>query len=171
MLTFEQAFARLIGHEGKFTDDPKDRGNWTSGRCGVGELKGTKYGISAMAYPHLDIRNLSLDAAKLIYQRDYYDVVDAHPAVRFQLFDAAVNHGKENAVRILQRAAGVAQDGHWGPRSQAALDAMSLDDQLMRFVAYRLHFWADLKTFDEFGRGWTRRGADNLLFAASDNET
>jgi len=30
----------------------------------------------------------------------------AHGAVKFQLFDAAVNHGRRNAVRILQRAVG-----------------------------------------------------------------
>jgi lysozyme family protein len=44
-LTFEQAFDRLIGHEGEFTDDPKDRGNWTTGIIGKGICKGTKLGF------------------------------------------------------------------------------------------------------------------------------
>ena len=57
-LTFDKAFDRLIGHEGEFTNDPKDRGNWTTGVIGRGQLKGTKFGISAMTYPHLDIINL-----------------------------------------------------------------------------------------------------------------
>lgn len=43
------------------------------------------------------------------------------------------------------------------------------NDVLLRFLAYRFKFWADLQKFDVFGRGWTRRGADNLLFAAEDN--
>lgn len=72
-------------------------------------------------------------------------------------------------MRILQRAVEVSDDGAWGPRSQAALDRMQAmrghNDVLLRFLAYRFKFWA----FDEFGRGWTRRGADNLLFAAEDN--
>lgn len=170
MISFNTAFDRLIGHEGKFTDDPKDKGNWTGGVVERGELKGTKYGISAAAYPHLDIRNLTLSQAKDIYLHDYWNIIgNAHPAVKFQLFDAAVNHGHGNAIRMLQRAVGVADDGLWGPVSQGALDAMDHNDTLMRFVGYRLRFWAALRTFDEYGRGWTRRGADNLLFAAEDN--
>ena len=170
MITFDQAFERLIGHEGGYDASPRDRGNWTSGTIGAGELKGTKYGIAAHVYPHLDIKNLTLDEARLIYLRDYWMVIDAHSAMRFQVFDAAVNHGRGNAIRMLQRAVGVADDGRWGPVSQRALTGLSVDDQLMRFIAHRLLFWASLTSFDTFGRGWTRRGAQNLLFAASDND-
>jgi hypothetical protein len=63
----------------------------------------------------------------------------------------------------------VADDGQWGPISQAALNRMEHNDVLLRFIARRLEFWAKLKSFDEFGRGWTRRGAANLLFASEDN--
>ncbi len=84
-----------------------------------------------------------------------------------------MNHGRGNAVRILQRAVRAADDGAWGPLSQAALDRMERlnghNDVLLRFLAYRFKFWADLQKFDVFGRGWTRRGADNLRFAAEDN--
>lgn len=170
MIPFNTAFDRLIGHEGKFTDDPKDKGNWTGGVIGRGELKGTKFGISAAAYPHLDIQNLTLGQAKDIYLHDYWNIIGrAHPAIKFQLFDAAVNHGHGNAIRMLQRAVGVADDGIWGPVSQNALDGMELNDVLLRFLGYRLRFWASLRSFDDYGRGWTRRGADNLLFAAEDN--
>ena len=173
-MTFDKAFERLIGHEGKFTDNPKDDGNWTGGKQGRGELKGTKYGIAAKSYPHLDIKSLTLEEAKAIYREDFWDAIgQAHSAVKFQLFDAAVNHGRGNAVRILQRAVGAADDGAWGPLSQAALDRMESigghDDVLLRFMAFRFKFWASLQSFDAFGRGWMRRGADNLLFAAEDN--
>lgn len=43
------------------TDDRNDKGNWTGGRVGVGQLKGTKYGISAAAYLHLGIKSLTLE--------------------------------------------------------------------------------------------------------------
>jgi lysozyme family protein len=170
MIDFDKAFARLIKHEGEFTDSPKDPGNWTGGKVGRGELKGTKFGIAANTYGHLDIKNLTLEQAKEIYREDFWDILGkAHPAIKFQLFDAAVNHGHGNAIRILQRAVGVADDGIWGPRSQAALEAMDHNDVLLRFVSYRLKFWASLSIFDTYGRGWTRRGADNLLLAAEDN--
>jgi lysozyme family protein len=169
-MDFDKAFDRLIGIEGGFTDNPYDDGNWTGGRMGNGELKGTKFGIAAASYPALDIKNLTVADAKEIYQRDFWDVIGkAHPAIKFQLFDAAVNHGRGNGIRILQRAIGVADDGSWGRVSQAALDAMDPNDVLFRFIAYRLKFWAKLTKFDEFGRGWTNRGAENLLYAAEDN--
>lgn len=170
MITFDKAFDRLVKHEGGYTDDPNDPGNWTGGRVGIGELKGTKFGIAANTYPHLDIRNLTLEQAKAIYQADFWNLLKAaHSAIKFQLFDAAVNHGYGNAIRILQRAVGVADDGQWGPVSQAKLESMEVNDVLLRFVGYRLKFWASLKKFDEYGRGWTVRGAENLLLAAEDN--
>lgn len=124
-------------------------------------------------YPHLDIKNLTVEKAKAIYREDFWDVIGkAHPSIKFQLFDAAVNHGRGNAIRILQRAVQVADDGAWGPLSQAALDGMQNlrghNDVLLRFIGYRFKFWASLAKFDQFGRGWTNRGA-NLLFAAEDN--
>ena len=68
---FNKVFDRVIGHEGGFQADPKDRGNWTSGVVGQGELKGTKFGLAAMTYPHLDIKNLTVDQAKAIYFEDW----------------------------------------------------------------------------------------------------
>ncbi len=167
---FDLAFERLIGHEGGYSDDPRDPGNWTGGKCGSGLLKGTKFGIAANSYGHLDIKNLTLDQAKTIYREDFWDVIgQAHPSIKFQLFDAAVNHGRGNAIRILQRAVKVADDGQWGRVSQAALDAMDHNDVLLRFLAHRLKFWASLEKFDTYGRGWTVRGAENLLLASEDN--
>lgn len=170
MITFNDAFNRLISHEGGYSDDPRDSGNWTGGTPGVGQLKGTKFGIAASSYGYLDIKNLTLEDAQAIYQRDFWDVCgDVHPAIKFQLFDASVNHGRSNAIRFLQRAVKVADDGEWGAISQAALNRMDPNDVLLRFLAYRLKFWASLQKFDIYGRGWTNRGAENLLFAAEDN--
>lgn len=171
VLTFGEAFDRLIGHEGKFTDDPKDKGNWTSGRVGVGELKGTKYGISAMTYPHLDIKNLNLADAKAIYLRDFWlraasDQYDG--AIAYQVFDAAVNHGIGNAIRFLQRAAGVADDGAVGPMTLRAVQAMTVTDVLMLFNAERLEFYTKLSTWKTYGKGWARRIVGNLRYGAAD---
>lgn len=168
---FDLAFERLIGHEGNFTDDPKDRGNWTSGRVGVGELKGTKFGISAMTYPHLDIRGLTLDDARHIYLRDFWIRAGADQydgAIGYQVFDAAVNHGIGNAVRMLQRAVKVADDGDVGPLTLKAVQGMSVTDVLMRFNAQRIRFYTKLSTWLDYGRGWMNRVAGNLDYGADD---
>ena len=141
MITFDEAFDRLISHEGGYSDDPRDSGNWTGGAQGVGQLKGTKFGIAACSYGYLDIKNLRLEDAKAIYRRDFWEVCGAaHPAIKFQVFDASVNHGRGNAIRFLQRAVKVADDGEWGVKSQAALESMEANDALLRFLAYRLKF-------------------------------
>ncbi|NNP74200.1 secretion activator protein [Acinetobacter defluvii] len=171
-LTFDEAFKRLIGHEGKFTNDRNDRGNWTTGIIGKGELKGTKYGISAMTYPDLDIRNLSLEKAKAIYKRDWWDKINADQidsAIIFQVWDFAVNAGMGTAKRKLQKAVGVAEDGIIGKHTIQAINDTEINDVLLKFNAERLRYYTSLNTWNLYGKGWTLRVAGQLNYAALDN--
>ena len=108
---FNQAVAIVLRHEGGYQADPADRGNWTSGQIGIGELKGTNHGISALSYPNEDIRGLTEDRARDIYFRDFWLAGPAllqDPGVAGKLLDIAVTmerngrHGP--AIRILQKA-------------------------------------------------------------------
>lgn len=172
MSTFDRAFNRVFTNEGEFQNDPADRGNWTSGKVGEGLLKGTKYGISAMTYPHLDIANLSLADAKEIYRRDWWERAGLgylHFAIGYQVFDAAINHGMHQATRMMQRAAKVRDDGVIGPITKGAIRDTPLDDFILRFLGERLVFMTNVRTWDRYGKGWARRIAHNLLFASEDN--
>lgn len=171
MTGFDLAFERVVGHEGGFGADPKDRGNWTTGIIGQGALRGTKFGISAMSYPDLDIKNLTLEQAKAIYKRDFWDRAKGDQydtAIAYQLFDIAVNNGNGNAVRMLQRAAGVADDGQVGALTIAAVKSLTVTDVIMRLNAERLLFITKLSTWATYGKGWTNRVAGNLQFGAVD---
>jgi hypothetical protein len=171
-ITFDEAFRRLIGHEGGYSNDKRDPGNWTSGRVGVGELKGTKFGLAANTYPTLDIKNITLEQAKKIYKTDWWDKLGGHglhSAVVFQLWDFAINAGVSRAVKELQQAVGVNADGVIGPKTIAATNSMDLNDVLLTLTAERLKFYTSLSTFKEYGKGWTNRVADNLKYAAKDN--
>ncbi len=164
-MNFDQAFDLLIDHEKGFQDEYNDRGNWTSGVVGKGELKGTKYGITAMTYPHLDIRNLSLEDAKDIYKRDWWDAMccdDIDPELAFQMFDGAVNSGRGNAVRWLQRALGVADDGDMGPVTVVTLNKEDPKNVILLYNVERLEFLAKISTFNHNGRGWVRRVCKNI---------
>ncbi|MEB4592335.1 glycosyl hydrolase 108 family protein [Candidatus Thiothrix sp. Deng01] len=167
-MNFGQAFAELVSSEGGYSNDPQDPGNWTSGIIGKGQLKGTKYGIAANTYGDMDIANLTLEQAKDIYKRDYWDIWQldglSHQvpdALVFELFDAAVNAGVGNARRFLQRAVGVADDGLIGSATISALDraleANGIARVEMWFLAEKLEHYTRLKSFDRFGRGWARR--------------
>lgn len=157
---FQDAFERLMLHEGGYVNDPDDPG---------GE---TRWGISKRSYPHLDIRTLSREQAAVLYRRDFWDRIhgDKLPdGVAFQMFDFAVNSGIETAIRALQRALDVSDDGHWGPVSQAAADVTSEPDLILALNAERLEFMTRLKNWQHHGRGWARRIAQNLRYGALDS--
>jgi lysozyme family protein len=159
-LSWDNAFNRLMGHEGGYTNDPNDPG---------GE---TNWGISKRSYPYLDIKNLTREDARLIYHRDFWNMINADKlfdGVAFQLFDFAVNSGINTAIRYFQRALGVADDGHWGPISQDAADNTSETDMIMRLNAERLDFMTRLKNWPIDGAGWARRIAQNLRYGAQDS--
>jgi len=155
-MKFDEAFSRLIGHEGGYVNDSRDPG---------GE---TNFGISKRAYPGEDIANMSPERAKQIYLRDYWgpagcDVVP--DAIKFDLFDMAVNSGVKAAVRSLQSSLGVTADGVLGPQTLQAVSSMDAGRALARFNGARLALMADLPTWPAFGRGWARRIAANLMAA------
>ncbi|WP_166168462.1 glycoside hydrolase family 108 protein [Acinetobacter sp. SA01] len=171
-MTFDEAFRRLIGHEGGYSKDSRDPGNWTLGKVGVGTLKGTKYGLAANTYPNLDIKNLTLEQAKEIYKKDWWDKLGGHglhSAITFQLWDFAINAGRSRAIKELQQAVGVTADGVIGPKTIEAVNAQDLNDVLLSLTAERLKFYTSLDSFKTYGKGWTNRVAENLKFAAQDN--
>lgn len=160
-MNFDTAFERLIGHEGGYVNDPKDPG---------GE---TKWGISKRAYPHLNIAELTREDARILYKKDFWDQLrgdELHDGVAFQAFDFAVNSGMHTAIRYLQRAVGVADDGAWGPLSQRAAMNLTESDTILRLLAERLDYMTRLKNWPDHGKGWARRIAANLRYGAEDSE-
>lgn len=158
-MNFDQAFDRLIGNEGGYVNSPADPG---------GE---TNWGICKRSYPNLNIKKLTRDQAKELYLNDFWQrgQMDQYdPAIAFHVFDAAVNHGIETAIRLLQRAAGVADDGHIGPVTVAAIKSQHVPTILMQVIAERLDFWRKLSTWPTFGKGWAGRAAQDLRYAAED---
>ena len=171
-MQFELVYTRVFTTEGSFTKNQDDPGNWTGGKVGVGLLKGTKGGIAAATYPDLDIEHLTNAQIKDIYYNDWWigkGMQRFSSAMQYQMFDAAFNHGMHNAATFLQQAAEVKADGNIGPVTLAKVATMTENDMLLRFLGYRLKFYTSLSTFAKFGRGWSNRVADNLLYAAMDN--
>lgn len=156
-MNFDAAFDILIKHEGGFSDHAADPGGKT--RYGITEAVARRVGYRG------DMRELPLDLAKRIYREDYWNAVRAEqlpPAIRYAVFDAAVNSGPAQSVRWLQRALGVTDDGVLGPQTLSAANQANPDALRARLVAQRLRFMTNLGTFDDFGRGWTRRCCDIL---------
>ncbi len=170
MTVFDNAFRAVIGEEGGYTANSADPGNWTGAKCGAGECRGTKYGISAASYPNMNILALTLDDAKTIYRRDYWDHVrgdELPPAIALLVFDAAVNSGPDRALRWLQCVLRVDIDGVIGPVTLSAAQRCNGRGAsiLADYQAQRILFLASLPTWRTFGLGWSRRVC-NIQFEA-----
>jgi lysozyme family protein len=161
MSNFDKAFTDLIGNEGSYSNNPNDPGGETNWGITVAVARANGY-TGAM-------QDMTMIYAKTIYAQAYwlsaFDTL-AYP-VAFQLFDAAVNSGLSQAVRWLQRALGVADDGIFGSITLAAAQAMDPLKLVLLFNASRLNFMTQLSTWPTFGKGWARRIANNLIKGAA----
>ena len=154
-MEFEEAIKHVLSSEGGYTTDPNDVGNWSDG-----QLKGTKFGISARAYPNIDIKNLTREEAIEIYRRDYwnkYDISSLPVKIRLHFFDVCVNSGYTRAVKLLQQVLKVSVDGVLGKQTKSKLDQVTVE----KYAQARSDFYVSLainKTTNlTFLKGWLRR--------------
>lgn len=154
-MNFTTALALLLEHEGGFSDHADDPGGAT--RFGITEAVARRVGYRG------DMRELPLELAERIYLEEYWKPVRADElphGVRYVVFDAAVNSGVGQAVRWLQRAVGVKDDGVIGPVTLAAVNQYPAENLRLAFLAQRLRFMTRLPNWPAFSRGWARRIAD-----------
>lgn len=102
--------------EGGYTDEPRDPGNYTSGKIGVGSLIGTNYGISApvlkkyLGYEPMksEMQNLSYQTAEKIYKNQYWNAIKGNEITNQKtanmLYDTAVNMGQGRAHQFAKEA-------------------------------------------------------------------
>ncbi len=154
---FLAAMVRLFEDEGGYDNDPDDPG---------GE---TKYGIDKRTYPNVDIKALTKGEAQAIYFRDWwtpYATMSLPVIVLAKMFNVAVNVGRGQANKFLQRALGVAADGYVGPKTLAAIKTIippgTVIVQMLRMQ--QANFYEGLAhrdpTLRKFLKGWLRRAAE-----------
>ncbi len=125
MASFEIAYELTKKFEGgsKVSMHPEDSGNWTSGKIGVGQLIGSKYGISAPVLCKFlrrnatiaDMRDMPEETAMVIYRKDYWNPVHGdeltNQEVANSIYDSAVNMGVTTAILLAQRSLGITESG------------------------------------------------------------
>lgn len=166
----------MVGSEGRTLDLTRsDSGNWTGGKVGVGELKGSKYGVSAARYPTLDIANLTEDDAKAIFDRDYFTKFGCDripPGLGLLVSDAAYNGG--DPIRWMQRAVGAGVDGDFGDETKDYANAAMAADPcsvLATFQTWHLAYLTSLDAWEIDGEqhgapeGWSVRLMKGLALA------
>ncbi len=121
-MSFDDCLAFVLRWEGGFVDDPDDRGGATNKgitQAVYDEWRERKH------YDKRSVREIEDGEVKQIYLEQYWrpsrcQALD-YP-MSLILFDSAVNHGVGRAVKILQDALKVTQDGVFGPKTMAAYD-------------------------------------------------
>lgn len=164
MMDFNTCASFVLRVEAGLTMNKKDKGNWTGGIVGKGELKGTNRGISAASYPDEDIKGMTKERALFLFKRDFWDKFkcDSIPKeIRLHYFDVCINSNGPRAIKILQRAAGFTGkdvDGDLGPKTLKAMSRVTI----YRYARERTDFYvvialADIANMGGFLAGWIGR--------------
>jgi len=174
---FKKTMEFVIGWEtlwGKriITNDPDDAGKYTA------------YGFSQAAHPEIDFAKLTpdkagLDLAETLYMQKYWERFSCDQMrwpINFIHMDCCVNIGNEwagewhgRANKILQRAAGVLDDGELGPVTMAAIrekDTMALAIKMI--IERQKYYRAKIKENPvkiKWLDGWSNRVEDLMLKA------
>ena len=101
----------ILPHEGGYSNNIHDPGNWTGGKEGKGRFLGTKYGIAASQYgtsllkQGIIIKHLTKDQARELFLRDYwlkfhFDELKSQ-RIAEELCDQSVNMGGAAAEALL----------------------------------------------------------------------
>jgi len=155
-MNFTEALEHVLKHEGGFVNHPKDPAGITNLGVTIAvweEWVGRKSSEKEM-------RSLTPEMVAPLYKRKYWDRVkcdDLPSGVNYAVFDASVNSGTGRAAKWLQEVVGAVADGAIGEKTLAKVRTHNADSLVNAYSDNRLNFLKGLKTFDTFGKGWTRR--------------
>jgi lysozyme family protein len=154
---FEAALKYCLIDEGGNSDDPRDHGGRTS------------KGITQQVYDSWcrlnnkssgDVWQASDADIKSIYKDQYWKpYCDEMPdGIDYLFFDMAVNTGRQQAVKTLQKALNVPADGMMGQVTWASVDNIADIPSVIRDISeYRRTFYRHLRQFPIYGKGWLNR--------------
>jgi lysozyme family protein len=123
---FEKSLKFVLEHETVYAKGHYGQLDWAISENEEGDSGGlTKFGIDQQSHPEVDIENLTVEEASLIYRREYWEKAHCYemqwPLSQVQ-FDGAVNTGIGQQMKFLQRACEVNADGAWGPNTRRAMN-------------------------------------------------
>lgn len=182
---FEKAMQFTAKWEGGLSDDKADKGGLTNYGVSLVFLKDIEassrqsknylreLGVS-VPVTRSSVAQLTRDQAMKIFRWQFWDSLsceDYPVPVGVVLFDMAVNHGRANAVKLIQRGCNVAGitpalvvDSKLGPRTQAAIHALDAKKLALCTIDARIKFYnaivANNPSQKVFLKGWLNRAND-----------
>lgn len=155
--TINAALDAAANFEGGYVNDPDDPG----GETNKGVTLRTLQSVNPKATSD-DLKKLTGDGARKIFRELYVDKpgLDKLPDVlQAEAVGLSINAGASRAIKVLQKAAGVEQDGKLGPVTLAAvrkLDNNAVKEAVDDFYIGLVEQRPKLK---KFLKGWLNRSA------------
>lgn len=158
---FKQSLSYVLANEGGNDDDPDDHGGRTS--RGITQREYNSY-CRLHHLPLGDVWRAPQPVINEIYHDGYwFPYCDGLPlAVDYQFFDMAVNAGPFRAVRLLQRALGVSDDGRIGPVTREAIAKADPRALTTMFAQKKRNWYRSIAHGSQrkYLRGWLNRAND-----------
>jgi len=161
---FEQSLKMLLHHEGGYVWHPEDPG----GETNLGVTRAVYEQWVGRQVMDGEMKRLTVADVAPIYKTNYWDRIrgdDLPSGLDFAAFDWAVNSGTGRPARVIQKYISAKQDGAIGPKTLALVAENDPSNMIQYLYEQRQKFYERLKTFDTFGKGWTRRNQETLKAA------
>jgi len=193
MDNFDIAHKFTAKWEGGLSDDAADRGGLTNYGVSIeflkdfaseydNRLKLQSLGVSPLPVTRSTIKYLTEDQAKAIFRHEFWNPLqldDLPLQIAVLLYDAAVNSGKSQSVKLAQRGYNacvtygtkLTVDGKLGPLTRAALSKTNTKPVRQAIITARENFYKDIVRNKPsqyvFLNGWLNRAADLRKYVES----
>lgn len=158
---FEYCLGVALGFEGGVSNNKADRGGLTN--CGVTQRAYDSFRVGKSMQKRAV--TLITDAEiKELYTSGYWLPAKCNvspPPVDLVLFDVSVNSGPKRAIKMLQKALALPDDGSFGPATGKALSSAEPVQTALRMLDAREDFYHAIVAADAgqlvFLKGWLNR--------------
>lgn len=161
MARFDDCLAVTLQYEGGYVNNPADHGGATN--KGITQATYDRFRI-ANGLPVQSVKLIATPEIAAIYGPNYWlPPRCSELAIPLDLcvFDTSVNSGPVRAVRLLQLAVGVSEDGIFGSGTMAAVNALPVLVVCAQFLDQREQFCRDIAADNPsqavFLDGWLAR--------------
>jgi lysozyme family protein len=164
MISDDDIIDAILLREGGYVDLPADRGGPTNWGITLATLNEWRQSLATAN----DVKTLTEAEARKIYRAMYLERPGldkiASPELRAVLLDAAINHGPKWAIKFLQRALKIQDDGVIGDVTLAAVPHLQPQKLGLKIMCERIKYYGAIVKHDPsqsvFILGWMNRCAE-----------
>jgi lysozyme family protein len=155
---FEKSLALVLKSEGGYVNNFKDPGGETN--MGVTKAAWATW-VKRPLVPN-EMAKLTVADITPFYKALYWDKSYCNQlpiGLDYMVFDASVNMGVGQSIRLLQKSLGCVADGVIGPNTMKLINESKVNDMIDKYSAQKEMFYRSLALFNTFGKGWLSRVA------------